>query len=51
MLVGDSGVGKTCVLIRYKDGAFLSGAYISTVGMDFRPMGLQCLLIRTSEDE
>lgn len=36
MLVGDSGVGKTCLLIRYKDGAFLSGAYISTVGMDFR---------------
>ncbi|KAL3234804.1 hypothetical protein MRX96_022565 [Rhipicephalus microplus] len=36
MLVGDSGVGKTCLLIRYKDGSFLSGAYISTVGMDFR---------------
>lgn len=36
MLVGDSGVGKTCVLIRYKDGAFLSGAFISTVGIDFR---------------
>ncbi|XP_076331494.1 ras-related protein Rab-37-like isoform X3 [Tachypleus tridentatus] len=36
MLVGDSGVGKTCVLVRYKDGAFLSGAFISTVGIDFR---------------
>lgn len=36
MLVGDSGVGKTCLLIRYKDCSFLSGAYISTVGMDFR---------------
>lgn len=36
MLLGDSGVGKTCFLIRYKDRAFLSGAYISTVGIDFR---------------
>lgn len=36
MLLGDSGVGKTCFLIRYKDRAFLTGAYISTVGIDFR---------------
>ena len=36
MLIGDSGVGKTCVLIRFKDGAFLSGSFISTVGIDFR---------------
>nr|XP_032832006.1 ras-related protein Rab-37-like isoform X2 [Petromyzon marinus]XP_032832007.1 ras-related protein Rab-37-like isoform X2 [Petromyzon marinus]XP_032832008.1 ras-related protein Rab-37-like isoform X2 [Petromyzon marinus] len=36
MLVGDSGVGKTCLLVRFKDGAFLSGSFISTVGIDFR---------------
>ncbi|XP_048871116.1 ras-related protein Rab-26 isoform X1 [Brienomyrus brachyistius] len=36
MLVGDSGVGKTCVLVRFKDGAFLAGSFISTVGIDFR---------------
>lgn len=36
MLIGDSGVGKTCLLIRFKDGAFLGGTFISTVGIDFR---------------
>ncbi|CAL1588303.1 unnamed protein product [Knipowitschia caucasica] len=36
MLVGDSGVGKTCFLVRFKDGAFLAGSFISTVGIDFR---------------
>uniref|UniRef100_A0A8C6Z1C4 small monomeric GTPase n=1 Tax=Nothoprocta perdicaria TaxID=30464 RepID=A0A8C6Z1C4_NOTPE len=36
MLLGDSGVGKTCLLTRFKDGAFLSGTFIATVGIDFR---------------
>lgn len=36
MLLGDSGVGKTCVLVRFKDGAFLSGSFISTVGIDYK---------------
>uniref|UniRef100_A0A9J7ZRD4 small monomeric GTPase n=1 Tax=Cyprinus carpio carpio TaxID=630221 RepID=A0A9J7ZRD4_CYPCA len=36
MLVGDSGVGKSCLLVRFKDGAFLAGSFISTVGIDFR---------------
>lgn len=36
MLVGDSGVGKTCLLVRFKDSTFLSGSFISTVGIDFR---------------
>uniref|UniRef100_A0A4W3HLJ1 RAB26, member RAS oncogene family n=1 Tax=Callorhinchus milii TaxID=7868 RepID=A0A4W3HLJ1_CALMI len=35
-LIGDSGVGKTCLLVRFKDGAFLAGSFISTVGIDFR---------------
>lgn len=34
--MGDSGVGKTCLLVRFKDGAFLAGTFISTVGIDFR---------------
>lgn len=36
MLLGDSGVGKTCLLVRFRDGTFLSGSFISTVGIDFR---------------
>lgn len=36
MLLGDSGVGKTCFLVQFKDGAFLSGRFIATVGIDFR---------------
>ena len=36
MLIGDSGVGKTCLLVRFKDNAFLGGSFISTVGIDFR---------------
>ncbi|KAK7082705.1 Ras-related protein Rab-37 [Halocaridina rubra] len=36
MLIGDSFVGKTCLLTRFKDGTFLSGSFISTVGIDFR---------------
>ncbi|XP_013931240.1 PREDICTED: ras-related protein Rab-37 isoform X1 [Thamnophis sirtalis] len=36
MLLGDSGVGKTCFLVQFKDGAFLSGTFIATVGIDFR---------------
>uniref|UniRef100_A0A8D3BJX1 small monomeric GTPase n=1 Tax=Scophthalmus maximus TaxID=52904 RepID=A0A8D3BJX1_SCOMX len=36
MLLGDSSVGKTCILVRFKDGAFLGGNFIATVGIDFR---------------
>ncbi|KAL7641807.1 UNVERIFIED_CONTAM: hypothetical protein RMT77_007681 [Armadillidium vulgare] len=36
VLLGDSGVGKTCLLMKFQDGVFLSGSYISTVGIDFR---------------
>ena len=31
LLVGDTGVGKTCVLARYAEGAFNS-FYLSTIG-------------------
>ncbi|XP_072339054.1 ras-related protein Rab-37-like isoform X5 [Scyliorhinus torazame] len=36
MLIGDSGVGKTCFLVQFKDRAFLAGNFIATVGIDFR---------------
>ncbi|KAG7202086.1 hypothetical protein KM043_004758 [Ampulex compressa] len=36
MLLGDSGVGKTCLLTRFRDGRFLAGNYITTIGIDFR---------------
>ncbi|CAP32926.2 Protein CBR-RAB-37 [Caenorhabditis briggsae] len=36
MILGDSCTGKTCLLIRYKDGAFLNNNFISTVGIDYR---------------
>ena len=36
MLLGDSGVGKTCFLLRFTDKTFLSGSFIATVGIDFR---------------
>ncbi|VDN06460.1 unnamed protein product [Thelazia callipaeda] len=36
MLIGDSCCGKTCLLIRFKDGAFLNNNFIATVGIDYR---------------
>eukprot|EP01121_Diplochlamys_sp_Union-15-3_P012534 TRINITY_DN3768_c0_g1_i1.p1 TRINITY_DN3768_c0_g1~~TRINITY_DN3768_c0_g1_i1.p1 ORF type:complete len:203 (+),score=31.93 TRINITY_DN3768_c0_g1_i1:80-688(+) len=35
LLVGESGVGKTCLLTRYADDKFDS-VYLSTIGVDFR---------------
>lgn len=32
LLIGDSGVGKTCVLYRFSDDAF-NTTFISTIGM------------------
>ncbi|GAB0089764.1 ras-related protein Rab-27A [Sergentomyia squamirostris] len=37
LLIGDSSVGKTCLLYQYTDGVFHQSArFISTVGIDFR---------------
>jgi Ras-related protein Rab-1A len=35
VLVGDSGVGKSCLLLRFADDTF-NESYISTIGVDFR---------------
>lgn len=35
MLIGESGVGKTCILFRFVDDSF-SSSFISTIGIDFK---------------
>mmetsp|Transcript_11073 Transcript_11073/g.22070 ORF Transcript_11073/g.22070 Transcript_11073/m.22070 type:complete len:201 (-) Transcript_11073:29-631(-) len=35
LLIGDSGVGKSCLLLRFADSTFTS-AYITTIGIDFK---------------
>jgi len=35
LLIGDSGVGKTCIIFRFTDNAF-SSTFISTIGIDFK---------------
>ncbi|KAE8588895.1 hypothetical protein XENTR_v10022800 [Xenopus tropicalis] len=42
LLIGDSGVGKTCLIVRFSEDSFNS-TYISTIGIDFK--------IRTTEIE
>lgn len=49
MLIGDSGVGKTCLLVRFKDDTFLSCNFIATVGIDFKvfsPRPLRSIFIQ-----
>ncbi|CAF0953005.1 unnamed protein product [Rotaria magnacalcarata] len=36
LLLGDSGVGKTCLFVRFNDEKFLTGNFHSTVGIDYR---------------
>ncbi|XP_063327626.1 ras-related protein Rab-37-like isoform X1 [Pelmatolapia mariae] len=53
ILVGDSGVGKTSLLVQFDQGKFIAGSFTSTVGIGFTVMllgdsavGKTCLLVR-----
>lgn len=35
VLIGDTGVGKSCILLRFADDSF-TDSYITTIGVDFR---------------
>eukprot|EP00124_Ichthyophonus_hoferi_P004207 Ihof_evm7s437 gene=Ihof_evmTU7s437 len=35
LLIGDSGVGKSCLLMRFCDDAF-TPSFITTIGIDFK---------------
>jgi len=40
LIVGDAGVGKSCLLLRFADNYFTEG-YISTIGVDFKIATIQ----------
>ena len=39
-MIGDSGVGKTCLLLRYASESF-SPTFITTIGIDFKIKNIQ----------
>ncbi|KAL7282907.1 hypothetical protein ACG7TL_002324 [Trametes sanguinea] len=40
LLIGDSGVGKSCLLLRFAEDAF-TDSYLSTIGVDFKIRTIQ----------
>ncbi|CBZ28172.1 putative small GTP-binding protein Rab1 [Leishmania mexicana MHOM/GT/2001/U1103] len=47
LLIGDSGVGKSCLLLRFADDSY-TDSYISTIGVDFkiRTLNLESKVIK-----
>jgi len=41
LLLGDSGVGKSCLLTRFADNKYSDSNYITTIGVDFRVKTVQ----------
>jgi len=41
LLIGDSGVGKSCILLRFADDSWTE-SHISTIGVDFKIKTLNC---------
>ncbi|KAH0869340.1 hypothetical protein HID58_076362 [Brassica napus] len=50
LLIGDSGVGKSCLLLRFADDSYLD-SYISTIGVDFVSLLFPSPKIRTVEQD
>lgn len=41
LIIGDSGVGKSCLLLRFADNVF-STSHITTIGVDFKIRTVEC---------